>query len=170
VWTNALALLFAARIRLGPAAVTCVAGNVGVDKVVANTLTVLDRRRRDCAGADGAPVPLVARRARTGGHGRDGMADLGWPPSTRTVDPRHAVELLRDEFDGRPAGHPGGPGAVDEYRGCCCAPTRDRRAHRTIVFVAGPPRTAVEFHVRPRSESTAIVLDALAASSTPVTM
>ena len=29
-------------------------------------------------------------------HGDDGMADLGWTPSSLSVDPRHAVELLRD--------------------------------------------------------------------------
>jgi pyrimidine-specific ribonucleoside hydrolase len=29
-------------------------------------------------------------------HGADGLGDIGWPPSTRTTDPRHAVELLRD--------------------------------------------------------------------------
>ena len=74
------------------------AGNAGVDDVVANTLTVLEAAGRpDVPVARGAARPLLepARHARHV-HGEDGMGDLGWPRATRGADPRHAVELLRD--------------------------------------------------------------------------
>lgn len=96
---DACALLLAAtHPALDLRGVSCVAGNVAVDQVVTNTLTVLDAcGRADVPVARGADRPLLepAREARHV-HGRDGMGDLGWPPSTRAADPRHAVELLRD--------------------------------------------------------------------------
>lgn len=79
-------------------AVTCVAGNAPLRHVVRNTLTVLDALgRRDVPVAAGADGPLLAAaRDSRHVHGRDGMGDLGWPPSTRSAEPLHAVELLRD--------------------------------------------------------------------------
>ncbi|TDW83759.1 nucleoside hydrolase [Kribbella sp. VKM Ac-2566] len=96
---DACALLLAARHpELDLKAVTCVGGNVGIDDVVRNTLTVLDAAGRpDVPVARGAAVPLIqpVRSARHV-HGEDGLGDLDWPRSTRSTDPRHAVELLRD--------------------------------------------------------------------------
>jgi pyrimidine-specific ribonucleoside hydrolase len=96
---DACALLLAARHpELDLKAVTCVGGNVGIDDVVRNTLTVLDAAGRpDVPVARGAAVPLIqpVRSARHV-HGEDGLGDLDWPRSTRPTDPRHAVELLRD--------------------------------------------------------------------------
>jgi pyrimidine-specific ribonucleoside hydrolase len=101
---DALALLLAVRSpALDVRAVTCVAGNVGLDDVVANTLRVLD-----AAGAPDIPVgrgadrPLLepARAARHV-HGEDGMADLRLPRSSRTWRP--AVELLRRTLAEEPA-------------------------------------------------------------------
>ncbi|MFG1910599.1 nucleoside hydrolase [Kribbella sp. NPDC048928] len=96
---DACALLLAARHPgLELKAVTCAGGNVGIDDVVRNTLTVLDAAGRpDVPVARGAAVPLIqpVRPARHV-HGEDGLGDLDWPRSTRTTDPRHAVELLRD--------------------------------------------------------------------------
>src|SRR6478735_8395749 len=96
---DACALLLAA---LHPAldlrAVSCVGGNAPVDDVVRNTLLVLETAgRSDVPVARGAERPLLetpvdARHV----HGDDGMGDLGWPAAATTVDPRHAVELLRD--------------------------------------------------------------------------
>jgi pyrimidine-specific ribonucleoside hydrolase len=170
---DALALLFAARHPgLDLRAVTCVAGNVGVDKVVANTLTVLDTAGRgDVPVARGAARPLVAApRPDRVVHGRDGMADLGWPPSTRTVDPRHAVELLRDELT---AGPPVTLVALAPLTNIALLlrtyPETAEHIER-FVFVGGTTTDAVEFNVGHDPESAAIVLDALAASSTPVTM
>lgn len=96
---DACALLLAARHPgLDLKAVTCAGGNVGIDDVVRNTLTVLDAAGRpDVPVARGAAVPLIqpVRPARHV-HGEDGLGDLDWPRSSRTTDPRHAVELLRD--------------------------------------------------------------------------
>ncbi|MFF0270490.1 nucleoside hydrolase [Kribbella sp. NPDC004536] len=96
---DACALLLAGRhAGLDLKAVTCVGGNVGIDDVVRNTLTVLDAAGRpDVPVARGAAVPLIqpVRPARHV-HGADGLGDLDWPRSTRPTDPRHAIELLRD--------------------------------------------------------------------------
>ncbi|RJK92614.1 nucleoside hydrolase [Vallicoccus soli] len=95
---DALALLLAARHPgLDLRAVSCVAGNVGVDQVVANTLRVLDAAGAgDVPVARGADRPLVepAREARHV-HGEDGLGDLGLPRSHRRAEGVHAVELLR---------------------------------------------------------------------------
>jgi pyrimidine-specific ribonucleoside hydrolase len=96
---DACALLLAARHpELDLKAVTCVGGNVGIDDVVRNTLTVLDAAGRpDVPVVQGAAVPLLQPvRAARHVHGQDGLGDLDWPRSTRSTDPRHAVELLRD--------------------------------------------------------------------------
>lgn len=96
---DACALLLAARHpELDLLAVTCVGGNVGLDEVVVNTLTVLEAAgRTDVPVARGAATPLLQPvRAAPHVHGADGLGDLDWPRSTRTTDPRHAVELLRD--------------------------------------------------------------------------
>lgn len=96
---DACALLLAARHPdLDLRAVTCAGGNVGIDQVVPNTLTVLEAAgRTDVPVARGAASPLLeVSRAARHVHGADGLGDLDWPRSTRTPDPRHAVELLRD--------------------------------------------------------------------------
>jgi pyrimidine-specific ribonucleoside hydrolase len=98
---DALALLFAVRHPgLDLRAVTCVAGNTGVDGVVRNTLTVLEQ-----AGAPGIPVargaerPLVEPpRSARHVHGEDGMGDLGLPAPARTPADVDAVTLLRREI------------------------------------------------------------------------
>lgn len=96
---DAFAVLFAAMhpdIKL--LGITCVDGNTNIDNVVANTLKVLD-----AAGAPAIPVAQGAVRPLLGEsqyaeyvHGADGMGDLGIAPSQRKVDPRSAIELLRD--------------------------------------------------------------------------
>jgi len=96
---DACALLLAARHpSLDLKAVTCVGGNVGLDEVVVNTLTVLEAAGRpDVPVARGAALPLLQPvRPAPHVHGIDGLGDLDWRRSTRTTDPRHAVELLRD--------------------------------------------------------------------------
>ncbi len=95
---DALALLFAAsHPELDLLAVSCVAGNASLDRVVENTLRVLA-----LAGADDVPVAAGAVRpliepARDAGHvhGVDGLAGVELPPASRTVERENAVELLR---------------------------------------------------------------------------
>jgi pyrimidine-specific ribonucleoside hydrolase len=182
---DALALLFAARHpALDLRAVTCVAGNVDVDQVVANTLTVLAAAgRSDVPVARGMDRPLLepARAARHV-HGEDGLGDLALPPSQPPLrpDPRHAVELLRDVLL---AARPGGGPKVTLLP---LAPMTNiallLRMHpevaaglERIVFMGGAAFTgnataAAEFNVWHDPESVAVVLDAAAALGVPVTM
>jgi pyrimidine-specific ribonucleoside hydrolase len=96
---DAFAVLFAAiHPAINLLGITCVDGNTNIENVVANTLKVLD-----AAQAPEIPVARGALRPLLGEshyaeyvHGADGMGDLGISPSKRTVDPRSAVELLRD--------------------------------------------------------------------------
>jgi pyrimidine-specific ribonucleoside hydrolase len=100
---DAFALLFAARHpMINLVGVTCVDGNTNLKNVVANTLKVLD-----AAGAGEIPVAAGATRPLVDEpryaefvHGSDGMVDMGIAPSNRKVDPRPAVELLRDLIEG----------------------------------------------------------------------
>src|SRR3954451_17255051 len=82
---DACALLLAARHpALDLVAVSCVAGNAGVDDVAANTLTALETGGRpEAAVARGEARPLLepARQARVV-HGEDGMGDVGRPRTT----------------------------------------------------------------------------------------
>lgn len=98
---DAFALMLAARhpdadLR----AVTCVAGNAGVDQVVANTLQVLDASGApEVPVARGAARPLLAP-ARDAGHvhGSDGLGGFA-RPTDRRASPLTAVELLRSTLE-----------------------------------------------------------------------
>lgn len=94
---DALALIFAIRHpAIDLRAVSCVTGNVPVDQVVTNTLTVLDvLGAPDVPVARGAERPLVAPPPEGDSvHGRDGLADLGYPHPSRQAARMSAVELL----------------------------------------------------------------------------
>jgi len=179
---DACALLLAARHPgLDLRAVSCVAGNAGVDQVVTNTLTVLDvAGREDVPVARGADRPLLepARPARHV-HGEDGMGDLGWAPSGRRPDPRHAIELIRDVL--LAAAESGA-----RVRMVPLAPlTNIALLLRTypavagglerIVFMGGAAllgnaTPAAEFNVWHDPEAAAVVLDAATTLGIPVTM
>jgi len=97
---DAFALMFAVRHpEIDLRAVTCVAGNAAVDRVVANTRYVLD-----AAGAAEIPVgrgaasPLLVAAADAGHfHGADGLGGFS-RPSDRRSSPYSALELLRHEL------------------------------------------------------------------------
>jgi pyrimidine-specific ribonucleoside hydrolase len=97
---DAFAIMFAVRHPgIDLRAVTCVAGNTGVDRVVANTRYVLD-----AAGAGelpvgrGAATPLLDPAQDAGHfHGSDGLGGFS-RPSDRRSSPLGAVELLRHEL------------------------------------------------------------------------
>ncbi|HEX8496570.1 MAG TPA: nucleoside hydrolase [Actinomycetales bacterium] len=181
---DACALLLAAlHPGLDLLAVSCVAGNADVDRVVANTLAVLAAAgRADVPVARGADRPLLepARPARHV-HGEDGMGDLdhaalGLPPSTATADPRHAVELLRDVL----------MGAATPVDLVPLAPLTNialllrtypeaAQGLRRIVFMGGSAASgnasaSAEFNVWHDPEATSIVLQACRELSVPVTM
>ncbi|MDQ4504401.1 nucleoside hydrolase [Sinomonas sp. ASV322] len=81
-------------------AISCVSGNVSVDKVLANTLKVLDLvGAPEIPVAAGATRPLVEeRRDASQVHGASGLGDLELPESARRPAEVHAVELLRREI------------------------------------------------------------------------
>lgn len=95
---DALALMFAVRhpdIRVH--AITCVAGNTSVENATANTLSILD-----LVDAPAIPVALGARRPLIEAprdaswiHGVYGLGDVKLPVSGRSIEPFHAVELMR---------------------------------------------------------------------------
>jgi pyrimidine-specific ribonucleoside hydrolase len=164
-------------------AVTCVAGNAGVDDVVGNTLKVLDvAGRPDVPVARGAPRPLIepVQHARHV-HGDDGMADLGWPSSDRHPDARHAVELLRDLLSRAASGGPS-----DRITLVPLAPLTNialllrtypeaAAGLREIVFMGGGAQVgnataSAEFNVWHDPEAAAIVLESAAELDIPVVM
>ena len=172
---DAFALLFAAMhpdIQL--LGITCVDGNTNVDQVIANTLKVLD-----AAGAGNIPVARGAVRPLLGKsryaeyvHGADGMCDLGIAPSHRTVDPRSAVELLRDLVESSPDPVTIVPLAplTNIALFLRAFPETAKKVHR-IVFMggsasAGNATAAAEFNIWHDPEAAAIVFQ----SGVPISM
>jgi len=100
---DAMALLLAARSpALNLLGVTCVMGNVEIDKVVTNTLKVLE-----VAGAADVPVargmsqPLLEVQYNAkGAHADDGLGGVDLPEPTHQPVPEHAVEFLRRTLTG----------------------------------------------------------------------
>jgi len=96
---DALAILYATRHPdVSVLGITCVDGNTNLAQVCHNTLQVLD-----AAGA--APIPVAAGAATplmgpvgdsSHVHGDDGLAGLAHHNTQRQLDPRHAIELIRD--------------------------------------------------------------------------
>lgn len=179
---DACALLLAARHPdLDLKAVTCVGGNVGLDDVVINTLTVLEAAgRSDVPVAAGAAVPLLQPvRAAPHVHGIDGLGNLDWPRSTRTAGAGHAVELLRDVL--RAAAESGElvtliPLAPMTNIALLLRTYPDAAAGlREIVFMGGAAgignaTASAEFNIWTDPEAAAIVLSTAAELGVPVTM
>ena len=169
---DACALLLAAlHPGLDLRAVTCVGGNAPLADVVRNTLSVLDTcGREDVPVAAGAALPLLeppgdARHV----HGNDGMGDLDWPRSSREVDARHAVGLLRDVLlEAAAAGEPVTLVPLAPMTNIALL----LRTHpevasgiRRIVFMGGAAHVgnataSAEFNVFHDPEAAAITLDA----------
>jgi len=95
---DALAILFAvAHPGIDVLGITCVAGNASLERVVENTLRILD-----VAGAPDIPVAAGARRplispARSASHvhGEGGLGTVRLPPGEREAQSVNAVELMR---------------------------------------------------------------------------
>ncbi len=180
---DACALLLAARhpgIELR--AVTCVSGNVGVDQVVHNTLTVLAAAgRTDVPVARGATRPLLRPSPpRRRVHGEDGMGDLDHaalhlPAAAASADARPAVELMRDVVTSSDA-----PvtlvllGPMTNAAQLLSEYPHAAKALRRIVFVGGAadgdavPDPA-DFNVRRDPEAAALVLNAAGELGIPLT-
>ncbi|WEO76811.1 nucleoside hydrolase [Cryobacterium sp. SO2] len=95
---DALAILFAiAHPDIEVLGISCVAGNASLERVVENTLRILD-----VAGAPDIPVAAGARRplispARSASHvhGEGGLGTVHLPLGDRTPEPVNAIELMR---------------------------------------------------------------------------
>ena len=172
---DAFAVLFAAlHPEINLLGITCVDGNTNVDQVVANTLKVLD-----AAGAGDIPVARGAVRPLLGVsqyaeyvHGADGMGDLGITPSNRRVDPRSAVELLRDLIEGSKDPVTLVPVAplTNIALFLRAFPESAKKIHRIVLMggsaSAGNATPAAEFNVWHDPEAAAIVFQ----SGVPITM
>ena len=172
---DAFAVLFAAlHPDINLLGITCVDGNTNVDQVVANTLKVLD-----AAGAGDIPVARGAVRPLLGVsqyaeyvHGADGMGDLGIAPSTRKVDTRSAVELLRDLIEGSKDPVTLVPVAplTNIALFLRAFPETAKKIHRIVLMggsaSAGNATPAAEFNVWHDPEAAAIVFQ----SGVPITM
>ncbi|WP_083454840.1 nucleoside hydrolase, partial [Nostocoides japonicum] len=114
-------------------------------------------------------------------HGADGMGDLGWPPSGRRPDDRHAVELLRDlllpaasgPFEARPTLVPLAP--MTNIALLLRTYPAVAQGIRRIVFMGGAAQVgnataSAEFNVFHDPEAAAIVLDACADLGVEVVM
>ncbi|HWM35103.1 MAG TPA: nucleoside hydrolase [Pseudolysinimonas sp.] len=103
---DALALIAAVRHPgLDLLAVSCVTGNAALDRVVDNTLRVLDAAGApaDIPVAAGAVRPLLAPPRSAGHvHGEDGLAGIVLPETSRVPEPGGAIEMLRRVILGHP--------------------------------------------------------------------
>ena len=165
---DALAILFAVRHPgIEVLAISCVAGNAPLERVVDNTLRILDAAEAPAIPvAAGAVRPLLApARSASHVHGASGLGGVVLPPTRRRPEPVGAVELMRQRI----LGHP------DPVTLVALAPqtnlalllrTHPEVAERIerIVFMGGSASvgnaTAVaEFNVWHDPEAAAIVLD-----------
>ena len=97
---DAVALMMALRHPdIEVAAITVVAGNVGLDQAVQNALYVVELCGKAVPVHAGAAGPLVQDLTTAQDvHGHDGMGDIGLPVSGRTPAGGHAVDVLVDTF------------------------------------------------------------------------
>ncbi|MGO4691283.1 nucleoside hydrolase [Glaciibacter sp. 2TAF33] len=95
---DALAILFAvAHPDIEVLGISCVAGNASLERVVENTLRILDvANAPDIPVAAGARRPLIEpARAASHVHGEGGLGTLRLPPSSREALPISSIELMR---------------------------------------------------------------------------
>lgn len=94
---DALALLLALRSQeLNVLGITCVNGNVTLDKVVVNTLKVVDHSGKDVPVFSGASDALLPEKSENAPHihGTDGLGDLAFPESKRHAEKENAVAFI----------------------------------------------------------------------------
>jgi inosine-uridine nucleoside N-ribohydrolase len=93
---DALALLLALRSPVFEVlGITCVAGNVTLDKVVPNTLKAVEASGKQVPVFPGSPRPLFAKlQTAEMVHGSDGLGDLGFPAPSLQARSEHAVDFI----------------------------------------------------------------------------
>ncbi len=79
--------------------ITCVAGNTTLDKVVRNTLVVVEHSGKEVPVFAGSAKPLlVPLHIAEYAHGSDGLGDIGFPDPHLAVRGEHAVDFLVRTF------------------------------------------------------------------------
>ncbi len=105
---DALAILLAlAAPELELVAITCVAGNVALEKTAANARRVLELAgRAEVPVHAGCARPLMARAGPDAVwvHGGDGLGGAGLPPPSAPPAPGHAVDVIVESLLAAPAG------------------------------------------------------------------
>lgn len=97
---DAMALMLALRSpALDVLGITAVAGNATLDKVVRNTLLVVEQAERDVPVYPGTIRPLMdAWTTAENKHGSDGLGDVGFPDPQTAAEDTHAVDYLIETF------------------------------------------------------------------------
>lgn len=97
---DALALLLALRSpAFNVLGITNVTGNVPLDKVVRNTLVVVEQSGKQVPVFQGAYSALLgAGGTAEYAHGSDGLGDIGFPEPEISKSPEHAVDYLVRSF------------------------------------------------------------------------
>lgn len=97
---DALALLLALRSPVfNVIGITTVAGNVPLDKVVRNTLIVVEHSGKQVPVFHGSPRPLLCPlHTAEIAHGSDGLGDIGFPNPQSSPSDEHAVDFLIRTF------------------------------------------------------------------------
>src|SRR5215813_13805080 len=102
---DAVALIMALRssdVRVS--AITVIAGNVPVEQATQNVLYTVELCEAETPVSAGAGEPLVRELVTAQWfHGRDGLGDHGYAPSSRRADSRHAVEAIIQTVLANPA-------------------------------------------------------------------
>jgi inosine-uridine nucleoside N-ribohydrolase len=79
--------------------ITCVGGNTTLDKVVRNTLVVVEHSGKEVPVYAGSSKPLIVPlRIAEYAHGSDGLGDVGFPDPHLKVQDEHAVDYLVRTF------------------------------------------------------------------------
>jgi purine nucleosidase len=101
---DAVALIMALRCpEVEVAAITTVAGNVGVDQASRNALYTVELCDSKVPVFAGADKPLTrAHESASWFHGLDGLGDHGYPPPRRSVERQSAVDAIIDAIESRP--------------------------------------------------------------------
>lgn len=101
---DAVALLMALGAEdVRVAAVTTVAGNVGLEQATRNALYTVELCGAGVPVYPGASKPLVrGHQDATWFHGQDGLGDHGFRPQRRTADSKHAVDAIIETIHANP--------------------------------------------------------------------
>ena len=101
---DAVAIIMALRAPdVCVAAITTVAGNVGVQQAARNALYTAELCGVDVPVYAGAEKPLLrVHQSATWFHGQDGLGDHGYPPPRQSPRPEHAVDAIIETIEASP--------------------------------------------------------------------